>query len=166
LLPDLSHYVGNIVHTSIEKTVAELSARGVIAVVAGQEPGVPLTDELSTALGVASNGTTHSKAKRDKFAMTETVRAAGIRCAAQHVATTADALAEWAGALGTTPVVVKPLSSASTDGVHICDDGDAVRTAAPSVLSTRHIFDLTNRHVPRQAYLGGDEPNADTVTSP
>lgn len=165
LLPDLSHYVGNIVHTSIEKTVAELSARGVIAVVAGQEPGVPLTDELSTALGVASNGTTHSKAKRDKFAMTETVRAAGIRCAAQHVATTADALAEWAGALGTTPVVVKPLSSASTDGVHICDDVDAVRTAAQSVLSTRDIFDLPNRHVLGQSYLDGDEYIVDTVSA-
>lgn len=165
LLPDLSKYVGNIVHTSVEQTAAELSARRVVAIVAGQEPGVPLSDELSTALGLASNGTAHSRAKRDKFLMIETVRAAGLHCAAQHMAKTADELVEWADVLGTTPVVVKPLSSASTDGVHICDGVDSVRTAAQSVLAARDIFDSPNRHVLGQSYLDGDEYIVDTVSA-
>lgn len=165
LLPDLSKYVGNIVYTSVEQTAAELSARGPVAIVAGQEPGVPLTDELSSALGLASNGTAHSKAKRDKFEMIETVRAASLQCAAQHVSETADELAEWAGRLSSTPVVVKPLSSASTDGVHICDDVDSVRTAAQSVLAARDIFDLPNRQVLGQSYLDGDEYIVDTVSA-
>ena len=39
LLPDLDQYVGNIVHTTVEETAAALKERGVVAVVAGQEPG-------------------------------------------------------------------------------------------------------------------------------
>lgn len=133
LLPDLSKYIGNVVHTTTDETAATLKEHEVVAVVAGQEPGVPLTDDLSAALGVASNGTTHSTAKRHKFDMIETVRAARLHCAAQHLANSADDLATWATQLGTAPVVIKPLSSASTDGVYICERRPSVprRPARP-----------------------------------
>src|SRR5262249_53292507 len=69
------------VETVIVNDVNDL--RGVSAVVAGSERGVSLADALSEALGVATNGTALSAARRDKFVMIETVRARGLRAPAQ-----------------------------------------------------------------------------------
>ena len=165
LLPDLEQYVGNIVHTTVEETAAALKERGVVAVVAGQEPGVPLTDALSEALGIAGNGTELSAAKRDKFQMIEAVRSAGLHAAAQCRARTSEELMEWARQLGALPVVVKPLSSASTDGVSICDSIEMVGESAAQVLDSVDIFDLPNEWVLGQSYLDGDEYIVDTVSA-
>jgi hypothetical protein len=49
----------------------------VVAVLAGAETGVELADQLSESLGLRSNGTAFSEARRNKFEMGEAVRAAG-----------------------------------------------------------------------------------------
>src|SRR4051812_34873214 len=51
--PALADYTGNLVcadAAAVETTVAELDRLGVVAVLAGQEPGVPLADLLSERL--------------------------------------------------------------------------------------------------------------------
>ena len=49
------------------------------AVFAGAETGVELADQLSEAMNLRTNGTAHSEERRNKFAMGEAVRNAGIR---------------------------------------------------------------------------------------
>ncbi|MCZ4125228.1 ATP-grasp domain-containing protein [Streptomyces sp. H39-S7] len=165
LLPDVSNYIGDLVYEDEQSMVRQLKELDVIAVIAGQEPGVPLADRLSELLGLATNGSDLSLARRDKYEMIEAVRKAGLLCAEQFKTADAGSAVDWAESLGSYPVVVKPLSSASTDGVSVCADADEVRRAVEQVLASRDIFDLPNREVLIQSYLDGDEYIVDTVSA-
>jgi biotin carboxylase len=149
---------------AIASTADALAALHPVAVLAGQEPGVPLADALSERLGLATNGTTHSLARRDKYRMIETLRAAGIRCADQYKGPTPAEIAGWAARTGY-PVVVKPLSSASTDNVHICRDAAETTAAAATVLGSTDIFGARNAEVLVQSFLSGTEYIVDTVSA-
>ncbi|OKI02579.1 phosphoribosylglycinamide synthetase [Streptomyces sp. CB02923] len=162
--PDPAAYEQSIVHTDDETTLDLLKQYDPLCVIAGQEPGVPLADRLSEGLGLPTNGSRWSEARRNKFVMTETLRAAGVRSAEQHRTDSAEAAVRWATRRGVFPVVVKPLSSCNADGVRICATADEVRRAADEVLASRDAFDLPNTEVLVQEYLDGEEYVVDTVS--
>ncbi|MEU9119075.1 ATP-grasp domain-containing protein [Streptomyces sp. NPDC048506] len=167
LAPAMEEYQHNYIcpdETAFEQVAAELAALRPVAVLAGQEPGVPLADALSERLGLASNGSALSAARRDKYRMIETLRAAGIHCARQSTSGDPAALASWAESAGEYPVVVKPLSSASTDHVYICHDAAEVASAAERVLASVDIFDRPNTEALVQSFLAGTEYIVDTVS--
>ncbi|MFF1360962.1 ATP-grasp domain-containing protein [Streptomyces sp. NPDC058297] len=151
--------------TAVEQVVARLRALDPVAVIAGQEPGVPLADTLSERLGLATNGTALSGARRDKYEMIETLRAAGIRCADQFKTDDPDAAAAWAVRHGRTPVVIKPLSSASSDHVFICRTAEEVAGAARRVLAAHSMFAERNTEVLVQEFLAGPEYAVDCVSA-
>ncbi|MGI5500360.1 ATP-grasp domain-containing protein [Lentzea sp. CA-135723] len=168
LAPNLAEYVDELVCAGPEDvgtTVAALAELKPVAVLAGQEPGVPLADLLSERLGLASNGSALSTARRDKYEMIEALRAKGIRCADQLRTTSPAEAVAWARERGEYPVVVKPLSSASSDGVSVCRDEAEVERAAQEVLGTVDIFDHRNTEVLVQSYLDGTEYIVDTVSA-
>ncbi|HEY0169351.1 MAG TPA: ATP-grasp domain-containing protein [Jatrophihabitans sp.] len=135
-----------------------------IAVVAGQETDVLLADALSERLGLPSNGTALSSARRDKFDMAEALRRAGVRCADQFKSGSAEDVVAWAEAAGRYPVVVKPLASAATDKVAICADAAQVREAAETILGAQTIWGEVNHEVLVQSYLDGIEYVVDMVS--
>ncbi|UMP00009.1 ATP-grasp domain-containing protein [Amycolatopsis sp. EV170708-02-1] len=169
LAPKLDEYTDNHLCAApdqLEATCTTLVQLKPIAVLAGQEPGVRLADLLGERLGVASNGAASSDGRRDKFVMIESLRSAGLHCAAQAKAATAADAVVWAQhAPGGFPVVVKPLSSASTDHVVICDGPEEVAAAAEAVLGSTDIFGDTNTEVLVQSYLPGTEYIVDTVSA-
>ncbi|MGW1617791.1 ATP-grasp domain-containing protein [Streptomyces sp. NPDC002172] len=150
---------------AVDQVVDQLHALDPVAVLAGQEPGVPLADMLSERLGLATNGTALSTARRDKYEMIETLRAAGIRCADQFKTDDPDAAAAWAVRHGRTPVVVKPLSSASSDNVYICRTAEEVADAARRVLASHSMFAERNTEVLVQEFLSGREYAVDCVSA-
>ncbi|QMU71697.1 ATP-grasp domain-containing protein [Streptacidiphilus sp. P02-A3a] len=164
LPPDLDAYAEHIVHTDDESTVRRLAVHDPVCVIAGAEPGVPLADRLSELMGLPGNGSRLSEARRNKFTMMETLRAAGVRAVSQFKSPEVEPVLSWVAEHGTFPVVVKPLSSCNTDGVVICFTMDEVRRAAREVLATRDAFGLPNTEVLVQAYLDGDEYIVDTVS--
>ncbi|MGW5049840.1 ATP-grasp domain-containing protein [Actinokineospora sp. NPDC004072] len=165
MAPDLRAYRANLVCADPAETAARLAAEHrPIAVVAGQEPGVPLADELSERLGVATNGTALSSARRDKYDMIEALRAAGLHCADQLRTDNAEAVVAWAEQRGAYPVVVKPLASAATDGVAVCANAQEARKAAEAVLGSETIYYEVNREVLVQSYLAGTEYVVDMVS--
>lgn len=166
LQPDLGVYRDNFhcPDEAFERTVEALTALGPVAVLAGQEPGVPLADALSERLGLATNGTALSGARRNKYEMIEALRSAGVRCADQYKGTDPQALADWAEQSGSYPVVVKPLSSASTDHVYRCHSSAEVVAAAGAVLGSTDIFDRPNTEALVQSFLEGTEYIVDTVS--
>ncbi|GAA5028125.1 ATP-grasp domain-containing protein [Streptomyces siamensis] len=165
LAPDLAAYAENIVSSDEAELVELLRPHAPVAVVPGQESAVRLADRLSEALGVKSNGTALSAARRDKYRMIEALRGAGVRCAEQFKSDDAAAVVKWAEDRGTWPVVVKPLSSAASDGVFVCTSADQTREAAEHVLASRDIFGSANTEVLVQEYLKGTEYVVDTVSS-
>jgi hypothetical protein len=165
LAPDFTRYTENIVCHDTDATLKELERRAPTCVVAGQEPGVPLADLLSERLGLATNGSRYSSARRDKFSMIERLRACGLRCAHQIKSSAPAEMAAWAQARDSYPFVVKPLASASTDGVFICHSGEEVRRAAEAVLASHDIFGLRNTEALIQTFLPGTEYIVDTVSA-
>jgi biotin carboxylase len=162
--PDLTVYRANLIHDDVERTLEQLGRYAPAWVLAGQEPGVELADLLAERLGVPANGTRRSAARRDKYAMTEAVRAAGLRCAAQFADAEPEALVDWAERSAAYPVVVKPRRSAAGDSVFICRTPEEVREAAKMVLATPTIYGELNQDVVAQSYLRGTEYVVDTVS--
>lgn len=163
--PRLAAYRENLVCADPGTTARELARHRPLAVLAGAEFGVRLADELSERLGLMTNGTRLSAARRDKFLMIEALRGVGIRCARQHRSADPEELRAWAEREGVHPVVVKPISSSGADNVHICRDGDAIVRAARSVMSARDLFQQPNTEALAQSYLDGTEYVVDMACS-
>jgi len=147
-----------------DATIARLAAYDPICIIPGQEYGVPAADRLSERMGLPGNGTALSRARRDKYEMVEVVRAAGLHCARQIRSGDVAEILDWIGRTGCLPCVVKPLASASTDGVTICTAVEEVGPAVAAVLAVDDIFGDPNREVVVQSFLDGPEYYVDTVS--
>lgn len=158
-------FVENVVHAGdLEATAARLAAHDPVFVVVGAEPGVPLADALSERLGLPSNGSALSRARRDKNAMSEALRGAGLRAAeALKTADAAEAVA-WATARDGAPVVVKPLDSAGTDGVGVCDNAAAIEAAFAANLGRPNALHGANEELLVQELLQGTQLFVNSVS--
>ncbi|MEO6503781.1 MAG: ATP-grasp domain-containing protein [Jatrophihabitantaceae bacterium] len=157
-------YLATVCHADPSVLADELAPYAPVAVVAGMEPDVPLADALSERMGLPTNGTALSSARRNKYDMAEALRRAGVRCAEQFKSDRAEDIVAWAEAAGRYPVVVKPLASAATDGVAICADAGQAREAAEAILGTETLWGEANREVLIQSYLDGVEYVVDMVS--
>ncbi|MCU7727444.1 ATP-grasp domain-containing protein [Actinoplanes sp. KI2] len=156
-------FSANIVHDGDPvATAAAVAAHAPIALIAGIERAVILADELGERLGLPTNGTALSACRRDKFEMVETIKAAGVPGAGQILAGDLDTLLQWYGDTAR-PVVLKPVSSAGNDGVHLCDDVTEVRKAFETLIGTTSALGQANRAVLAQDYLAGFEYIVNTV---
>ncbi|MFJ4771069.1 ATP-grasp domain-containing protein [Streptomyces uncialis] len=157
-------FAANIVHSgSLHETLGKLAAFQPVAVIAGGETGVELADALSEALGLLSNGTRLSSARRNKYTMIETVRAAGLRAAEQLLIGSKGQLQRWHEQIGGR-IVVKPARSAASDGVHFCDSPEEAVAAYEELLGKENILSESNEAVVAQEYLVGTEYFLNTVS--
>jgi len=163
-IPELP-YLATVYGSDVGELTRQLAGHAPIAVVAGQEPDVPLADALAARLGLSGNDPALSRTRRDKFDMIEALRRAGLHCADQFKSGDVAEVVDWVARRGQFPVVVKPLTSAATDHVAICRDVDEVREAATAVLGTSTIFDDPNDEVLVQSHLAGTEYVVDMVSS-
>ncbi|GAA2041709.1 hypothetical protein GCM10009839_50270 [Catenulispora yoronensis] len=161
---DMSGYKALISHSGdLSATVEAVAAHRPAAVIAGGELGVELADQVSEALGLLTNGTALSTARRDKFVMIETVRAAGLRAANQLLVTGEEQLAAWHREVGGR-IVVKPTRSAAGDGVSFCDTPEQAVAGYRAIVGAENVFDIRNEGVVAQEYLVGGEYIVDTVS--
>ncbi len=145
-------------------TAERLRGLGVGHVVAAAESGVLLANELSAELGTPGNGMSRPEARRDKYAMHQAVRAAGLTAADGVTSSSADVILEWARARGRWPVVLKPPASAGTDNVIFCDDPAAVVAAHRRITADADRYGRTNPTVLAQQFLAGEEHYVNTVS--
>ncbi len=152
------HFVENIVHEGdLEATAARVAAHDPAFVVVGSEPGVLLSDALSERLGLPSNGSAGSRARRDKHAMAEALRAADLRAVEELKTGDPAEAAAWARERDEWPVVVKPLDSAGTDGVTLCEDPAAVEAAFAAILGRPNALQGANEELLVQEMLRGTQ---------
>ena len=147
------------------KSLKDLPAP-VIALIAGAETGVELADQLSERMGLVTNGTALSEARRNKYVMGETIRAAGIRAVKQLRATNWGEISSWITEWNPMPfkVIVKPMDSAGSDDVTLCQTLDAVQAAFNSIMGKVNGLGLVNKAVLVQEYLEGQEYVVDMVS--
>ncbi|GAA3486476.1 MULTISPECIES: ATP-grasp domain-containing protein [Streptomyces] len=150
-------FVAEVVHRGdLDETLRELSRYDLRAVIPDSEYGVGFADLLSERLGLLTNGTAGSLARRDKYVMVEKIKAAGLRGARQLLVKNAEELERWHRELAG-KIVVKPVSSAGSDGIHYCDTPEEAVRAYRSLAGTQDVFSLRNDTVLAQEYLAGPE---------
>ncbi|KGM11901.1 ATP-grasp domain-containing protein [Cellulomonas bogoriensis] len=158
-------FTAEVVHDGdLDATVGRVAALRPVAVLAGGEMGVELADSVSEALGLASNGTRRSAARRDKFQQAQAVRAWGLRATPQMLVDDADELAAWHRVVGGR-LVVKPVRSAGNDGVQFCDTPEDSVAAHRRLAGTTDLFGAPNDRTLAQQYLLGTEYVVNTVSS-
>lgn len=162
--PDVCGYDEVIVNDDAARTAARLAGLPVVCVVAGMEPGVLLADRLSDTLGVPTNGALSAPLRRDKHAMIEALRAAGLHCARQIKSGDPEAILAWASGEGPYPYVVKPTDSAATDSVFVCQTPADLDQAVREVRGRKTIYDKPNDEVLVQSFLEGEEYVVDMVS--
>ena len=155
---DHSLYDRMIVHTDVVTTLASVEHFAPQFIIAGAETGVLLADQLNERLQLPyRNDFDNTHARRNKFAMIETVAQAQLPVARQCVADSWALAHAWINAHGRFPVVVKPLDSAGADGVFICEDLPACEAAVQTLLGTVNRLNGRNTQVLIQEYLAGLE---------
>lgn len=159
------HFAANVVHEGdLEATLAQLAPHDPAFVVVGSEPGVPLADALGERLGLPSNGSEGSRARRDKHAMAAALRAVGLRAVADLKTADPAEAAVWAAEREEWPVVVKPLDSAGTDSVTLCENQAAVEAAFAAFLGRPNALHGANRELLVQEMLRGTQIFVNSVS--
>ncbi len=158
-------FIGDILYDGdLEKLVADVKAYDVALVIAGSEPGVELADMLSRRLGLPRNDTSLILARRNKYMMQENVRARGIRAIKEKCSHDVNEIVAWAEDMNVWPVVLKPVSSAGTEGVHFCANAAAIRDAYRAIMERGNIFGKFNSSVLAQELIVGREIAVNTVS--
>lgn len=159
------NFVANIIHRGDDAaTIAAIAAYEPVGVIPGMEMGVEFADLVSETLGLRTNGTALSTARRNKFEMIEAVRAAGLPATEQIQTADWDALAGWHAGLGGKRVVIKPKTSLGNDGVFFCDDLDEVRGAFEALRDGADILGVPHSGLVAQEYIVGGEFCINTVS--
>jgi biotin carboxylase/CelD/BcsL family acetyltransferase involved in cellulose biosynthesis len=148
----------------LQSMVAALRAADVGAVLAGSERGVMLADRLGEALGVRSNGTRASAARRDKSAMIERAAAHGLRVPRQLRCDDLDQMLDWIRRACGWPVVLKPLDAMGSDGVRLCGSEDEAARAFRAIHGQTNVLGRVNAAVLAQEFVAGGEFVVDTVS--
>lgn len=144
--------------------LARLRELGARVVTAGAESGVILANLLASDLGMP-NLDGPADLCRDKWLMIERLRGAG---AAVPMSTSVDDpdfdVGGWMAERELTSVVVKPVLSGGSDGVHLCRTVEAARRAIRSELYRTNVLGEINRAVLVQELVEGPEYAVNAVT--
>lgn len=159
------NFVRSILHGgSVAATAAQLRKWNTRYVLAGCEAGVMLADSLNEHLGLVSNGTCLSEARRNKFLMAKTVESFGLRVPAQFCSSNLTDILRWVRRLSAWPLVVKPLASTGNDRVQVCKSEPEIEHAYRAIINQPNVLGLLNKEVLVQEYLFGTEYVVDTVS--
>lgn len=158
-------FVKKIIHRGdVEETIQQLARFLPVAVIAGAECGVMLADELSEKMGLKTNGTKLSEARRNKYLTHEILRQRGLRCANQIRSDKVEEILAWATKRNIWPMVIKPLDGAGSECVRFCHSIKEIKEAFSNILGKKNNMGRLNHAVLAQEFLNGDEYVVDTVS--
>ncbi|MGY4281859.1 biotin carboxylase [Bradyrhizobium sp. LM2.7] len=131
----------------VEFHLEALRGRELEFIIAGCESGVEVADCLSERLGLPSNGTALSAARRDKSRLADALSSAGVRSIRQVVSDDAEDVISWMRQQRYDEIVIKPLNSAGTEDVFFCATEADVRRAVHVIVGKANCLGAMNRFV-------------------
>ncbi len=134
------------------------------AVIAGSEWGVTFAEQIAHGMELPTNRIEMASARRDKFDMVEAARRHGLRVAQQASVSNVEAAHDWANRYGKWPIVVKPMSSAGSDGVSICENHAEIDAAFARALGRENYIGCVNERLLMQSFLAGPQYIVNTVS--
>ena len=159
-----SDFIDVIHHRDDAETLAHLRRHDVEFVLPACELCVQHADIWSETLGLVSNGTHCSAARREKYLMVEAVREQGLRVPDQIVTRRLGDALQWIRDHGRWPAVVKPDASTSADSVTACQSEEDVAHAFEAIVGRLNVLGTVNLHLRVQEVLPGREYIIDTVS--
>lgn len=147
-----------------EKLLNKLKHYRIKLIIPGCESGVKLADELGQHFDVPKNDYQKSLARRNKFVMIETIKNYGLLHANQLKSNHLQDILEWFEKNKYEKIVLKPLSSSSSDGVFYCHDHHEITKAFETIYQHKDMYQETNQAVLAQEFLDGDEYIVNTVS--
>jgi len=165
LSSDPEGFVDDVRHFGdVAATASVLRGHGVTHVIAGQEAGVELSDQLSAELGTPGNGMSRPTARRNKYEMALALRDAGLAHPACLISTDVDEIIAWTEATVGYPVILKPVASSSTDNVVACSSPEQIRAVHEKIMGSIDRHGMPNTTVLAQEFLEGYEYFVNTVS--
>lgn len=156
---EIVNYDGNF-----ETLVSRLAPFSPLCFMIGVETGLELMDKLAAHFETPGNDPHTSSLRRDKYAMQEALRAAGVVAIKQCQVDSLAAARAWLDKHDGWPVIVKPTASAGSDNVMLCHNQEEVGRALSRILEEKNVFGRRNRYALVQEYLRGTEWVVDTVS--
>ena len=149
---------------NIDALIECLAPYDIACVLAGSEYGVAMADQLARRLGLPGNAPETSCVRLEKPNMQEALRKAGIRHIRSKTVTTVEEAETFWRELGKRRVVVKPLASAGTLGVHFCASLQELQKYIGELLTGKDLFGREIKAVMVQEYIDGTEYIVNTVS--
>ena len=146
------------------ETLAEIKKYDPVLVVAGSEQGVELAVHLSDDLGLMGNSYKNIDCMIRKDAMHEALKKAGIRYIKGKVVKTAEEALDFCHENGFSTAVIKPLQSAGSQGLFLCDNLDEVKKAVETILTYNDFYGLPIRSALVQERIVGTEYIVNTTS--
>lgn len=146
-----------------EELTNTFANRDISAILAGNEYGVPLAEQLAHTLGLPGNDMSLARSRRDKEWMLDTVARHGIDVGWTIKVT--DNFKSTSIPDSSTGYIVKPIDSAGSDGVSLCTSPQQACSAASQLLRITNMFGTKNSSVIIQEYLIGPQYIINTVSN-
>ncbi len=164
---DILYHTPEIIKASYEyeDTLDLVRKYDPVIIVPGFEGAVELATRLSEDLGLTGNPYKNIAAMTRKDAMHEALKNAGLRYIKGKTVTTSDEAEAFCNENGFTTAVVKPVRSASSQGLFLCDSIEEVRNAVNTLLASNDIFGKPITHVLVQERITGTEYVVNTASS-
>ena len=158
-------FIESLVYTDdIDAILTSLQKYKIKCVIAGSESGIDLADKLNALLDLPGNTPNLSRARRDKYLMTEVIAQAGLKTVRHYKSDAVDDILSWATQLGQLPVVLKPLESQSGDHVFFCHNEREIRESFYKIKKSINLFGKSNEEVLAQSFNPWEEYIVNTVS--
>lgn len=150
---------------SYEATLELVRGYAPVAILPGAESGVPLANRLGEDLGLPSNPTAFLPAMTRKDGMHEALKEAGLRyIRGRKIKSPEEALA-FCEEYGLETAVVKPIQSASSQGLFLCDSREEAAEAMKKILTMLDMFGRPIREALIQERIMGQEYVVNTASA-
>lgn len=157
----IAHFVFD---NNIDYIINSLKKLNVKFVIPGHEKGVMLADKMSERMGVNTNGTQLSSARRNKYKMLDALRASEVETSQYFMANNRGEAINYAKIIGKWPVIIKPIASAGGEGVAFCYSLEEVASAFDKVLNVENFLGLKNESALVQSLIKGKDYMVNTVS--
>ena len=150
---------------SYEKTLALVKTYNPALIVAGSEAGVELATRLASDCGLPGNNINNIPKMTQKPAMHEALKEAGIRYIKGKVVDSSKDAILFCKENNLTSAVVKPVQSAGSNGLYLCDNLEEVKNAVDELLTMTDLFGKAITSVIIQERIVGTEYIVNTMSS-
>jgi D-alanine-D-alanine ligase-like ATP-grasp enzyme len=141
----------------LQATVSELRSMRVGIIAHGTDKAFKLASELSHELGAPNVDASMSDIIRDKYRQNRFLAKLGIPVPDTFATDQLQQMLDWQIKHGKFPVVVKPLDSSGSDGLHICENIDQVVKAFQKLYLKRNVDGNINHMLIIQEFMEGPE---------